>query len=29
VARVGVKMMFTAFAFDLYQLRTIRHREAA
>ena len=29
VARVGVKMIFTAFAFDLYQLRTIRHREAA
>jgi len=27
-ARVGVKMIFTAFAFDLYHLRTIRHREA-
>jgi len=29
VARVAVKMIFTAFAFDLYQLRTIRRREAA
>ncbi|OFV66939.1 MAG: transposase IS4 [Candidatus Syntrophoarchaeum butanivorans] len=28
-ARVAVKMIFTAFAFDLYHLRTIRHREAA
>jgi len=27
--RVGVKMIFTAFAFDLYHLSTIRHREAA
>ena len=29
VERVGVKMMFTAFAFDLYQLRTLKRREAA
>jgi IS5 family transposase len=27
-ARVGVKMAFTAFAFDLYQLRTLKRREA-
>jgi IS5 family transposase len=26
-ARVGVKMIFTAFAFDLYQLRTLNHQE--
>ena len=27
VARVAVKMIFTAFAFDLYQLRTLNCQE--